>query len=653
MRKVRGAGRRLPWPPAAPCGLPPLAPLLLAALCALAPAVQAQQAALPVVDGAPPPAQEAPTQPAVTPRDETPADDDTTEAPRRRGPPPYRVEVVAPGGLDDLLEEYLDLTRFRDDPGLADITEGELRRLMDATPAQARSLLETEGYFTPEVEVTRLPGTPPQVRITVRPGPRTTVNRVTLEVQGPAQEAAAAGDARTGDLLASIREDWPMPPGRPFRQADWTSAKGTALSRLQAEGYPAASWVGTAAEIDAPESTARLFVVADSGPLYRFGPVRIEGLKLHDEDDVLNLRGFSEGDVYREKRLLDFQERLQRSDLFQSATAVLDLSSETPEAAPVQVRVRERPLQDATLNLGYSDAAGPRVGVEHTHRRVFGWNWIARTRLQLGQEQTTFASELISHPKPRLYRNLVALGFDQFDGESARTTEWRLRVGRRQETERLERLYYAEYTGSVVRTPLGDSTAQALLGNYQWIWRRLDSVLLPTNGYSLSAQAGAGFARSNTEGSGPFTRLAGRLTWYRPLGSWYATARVEAAQVFAADDVGVPESLLFRAGGDESIRGYAYRSIGPQVAGTVVGGRVLATASAEIARPVLASFPQLWGAAFVDAGDAADNWGDIGPVVGYGIGARWRSPVGPLRADLAYGHQERRFRLHISIGIAF
>lgn len=644
MRKPRGAGRRPPLRPP----LAALSPLLLAAalgagLGGFASPSRAQQ-----------PAAQEPAPPAPPVQDgAAPAGEAAPETPRRAGPPPYTVEIVAPGAVRPLLEEYLDLTRFREDPGLADITEGELGRLMDETPAQARALLETEGYFSPEIRVTQLPVTPPRVRIVVEPGPRTRVDRVTLEVQGAAQEAADAGDAHAGGLLESIREDWPLSVGEPFTQSEWTGAKSWALSQLRADGYPAATWSGTAAEVFAAQARARLFVVADSGPLYRFGPVQVEGLVLHDEEDVRNLRGFDEGDIYREQLLLDYQERLQRSDLFQSATAVLDTGTDTPEAAPVLVRLRERPLREATLSLGYSDASGPRVGVEHTHRRVFGWNWIARSRAQLGQERSTLESELVSHPKPRLYRNLVAAGVDYYDGESARTTEWRLRVGRRQDVQRLERLYYAEYTGSVVRTPLGSSTAQALLGNYQWIVRRLDSVILPTEGYSLSAQLGSGYSWSNTRDNGPFGRLQSRLTWYRPIGGWYASTRIEGGQVFAADTIGVPESLLFRVGGDDSVRGYPYRSIGPDVAGTVVGGRVFTTASAEIARPVTQRFPALWGAVFVDAGDAADHWSDIDPVVGYGVGVRWRSPVGPLRADLAYGHQARRLQLHISVGITF
>ena len=85
----------------------------------------------------------------------------------------------------------------------------------------------------------------------------------------------------------------------------------------------------------------------------------------------------------------------------------------------------------------------------------------------------------------------------------------------------------------------------------------------------------------------------------------------------------------------------------------VTSGRTLLTASAEIARPISARYPAIWWAAFVDAGNAADRWTEMRPVFGYGLGVRWRSPVGPLKVDLAYGQATSRLRLHLSIGIAF
>ena len=61
----------------------------------------------------------------------------------------------------------------------------------------------------------------------------------------------------------------------------------------------------------------------------------------------------------------------------------------------------------------------------------------------------------------------------------------------------------------------------------------------------------------------------------------------------------------------------------------------------------------MWWAVFVDAGNAADSLEGVQAGVGYGFGVRWRSPVGPLRADLAYGEDLHQVRFHVSVGIAF
>jgi translocation and assembly module TamA len=178
--------------------------------------------------------------------------------------------------------------------------------------------------------------------------------------------------------------------------------------------------------------------------------------------------------------------------------------------------------------------------------------------------------------------------------------------------------------------------------------------VLPTEGYTLSLQLGGGFSRSNVADDGPFTRAYGRLTVYRPLGRrWFAQARAEAGQVVARAGVRPPESQLFRAGGDESVRGYDFRSLGPQRNGVVGSGRVLATVSAELARPFSADLPSVWGAVFVDLGTAADSFAALRPALGSGVGVRWRSPVGPLRVDWAWGRDVGKARLHFSVGIAF
>ncbi len=568
------------------------------------------------------------------------------------------IQVQAPGDLKALLERYLDLVRLgRAAP--ADVDDSEWARLIDATPAQVRDLLQTEGYFAPVVRLQRRAGPDgartESVDLAVEPGPQASVGRVTLDVQGDLDLGAQAGDGHASATLAQLRERFGMRPGTPFRNEPWASAKNSALVLLRAAGYANASFSGTSASVDVASNTVRLFLVVDSGPLYRLGLLDSEGLVDHDVQVVRNLAMTRVGVPVTESLLLDFQERLQKAGLFDSVNVTLDTDPDQAAAATVLVRLREAALQVYTVGVGFSANTGARASVEHTYRRVFGYAATARNKLELGDKRSAWEGEVIAHPGPGQYRNLVGGAIERLQSDADTVLSQRLRVGRTQDTQRVERLFFAEAERSE-RTPLGaePSSAFALSANFHGGWRNVDNVILPTRGATLKIELGVGRAHGSDARSGLFTRTYGRVVGYLPLGpTWYGQARLELGQVFLPGGVVVPDSKLFRAGGDESVRGYSFRSLGPQVGGAVGGGASLATASIELARPILDRLPSLWGAVFIDAGNAADSFGSLKPVYGTGVGLRWRSPVGPLRLDWAYGSETRQGRFHFSVGIAF
>jgi translocation and assembly module TamA len=568
----------------------------------------------------------------------------------------YRLEVDAPTELRTLLTTYLDISRFQSAPETDSITASELDRLIAAAPAQAKALLETEGYFSADVKVekTAVAGSLPLLKVQVVPGPRTTVDSVKFSFEGSLQKAATQSDAEAASLTEKARGLWALPAGQAFRQSTWTSSKSASIALLRAEGYPTATWRSTNARVDTEVQKAQLEIIADSGPLFRLGELKIEGLQRFDAQSVQRLSTFVAGEPYSEKRLLDFQERLQKSGLFEGSSVELDTNPDTSTSAPVIVRVRELNLQQATIGAGFSANTGARATLEHIHRRVFGTRWIAKNKFALGPDIQSWSGEFTSHPLDGRYRNLLSGSAERLRSTEELRTSWSARVGRTQDTPRIERLYFAEFQTSKLENPSGVTQSSALSANYHWIWRDVDNVLLPTRGLTANLQAAVGRSFSDAAASGPFGRAYARVTWYQPLGNaWYATLRGEAGHVQAASGVLLPDTLLFRAGGDESVRGYAYRSLGPKVNDVLFSGKMLLTGSAEIARPISPNYPAFWWAAFVDAGSAADRWTDLSLATGYGLGLRWRSPVGPLRLDVAYGEQVRALRLHLSVGIAF
>ena len=575
----------------------------------------------------------------------------------------YELEVDAPKPLDKLLLDYLDLGRFQKTPRADAITSSELDRLAAAAPAQARALLETEGYFNATVTIARSdpPESLPRLTITVEPGPRVMVQSVTLDTATPLAPKEATRDEPWSDRLEHLRKIWPLPPGKPFREADWSSAKTATIGALRADGYPKATWQSTRARIDATDNLADLALVAEGGALYHLGPLSVEGVSVFDDAVVLRLATFSRGDVYSERTLLDYQDRLMKLGLFEGASVELDATGPA-EDAPVRVKVKELTQYQANFGIGYSANTGPRASVELYDRKLFGAPWVAHVPLVYGPENKLAGIELTSYPLENQWRNQIAANIEELLSAGETRDSVTARVGRSKDTIRYERVYYAELVKARVESAPLTSVSSAVTANYHWLHRDVDNVLQPTDGVALSLQGAVGWGDGSQQRSdlpveqtskGPFVRTYARATWYRPFGSWFANARLEAGQVFVNNRITVPDTILFRAGGDNSVRGYDYRTLGPIVNGAVVGGRVLGTGSVEFEHPLTARLPQLMGAVFVDAGNAADDWRGWHPVFGYGVGLHYRSPVGPLSLDVAYGQSDRLFRVYLSVGVTF
>jgi translocation and assembly module TamA len=574
------------------------------------------------------------------------------------GVPAVRVEVQAPPPLKALLERHLDLVRLAQLSRAEVVSDSELARLIDAAPDQVRELAATEGYFDTQVRIERIAparaGEPEQVLVRLDPGAPARIGRVTLEVDGALAQAAASGDPAAQQLLAAWRQAWRLRSGVPFRNSDWSDAKSAALGFLRAAGYAAASWSGTALEVDPATRLARVFVVADSGPLFRRGAVVIDGLSRHDTRTVLNLLAIPEGQPVTETRLLDAQDRLQKSGLFERVAVALDGDPAQADQARIVVTLAEASLHQLTTGIGVSANTGPRLTAQHIYRRVLGYPATSRNELELARAAQAWRGELGTHPNEELYRWVLGVKIDRQKGSDDVVLSQNLRLGRAQDSPRIDRSSFAQFDRSSRRTADARTDSMALSLNSHWTWRDLDNPILPTDGRTLRVELGGGSARMSRGDSGGFGRVYARGTLYQPLPSqWYAQARLELGQVLVPAELEVPEALRFRAGGDDSVRGYAYRSLGPVTAGTIGSGNSLMTASVEVARPISAAMPTLWGAVFIDAGQAADSFAAIRPVIGTGAGVRWRSPVGPLKLDVARGLEVQQWRLHFSIGIVF
>ena len=596
-------------------------------------------------------------------------------APLAAGATTREIVVDAPAPFKALLEKNLDVERAARLPEADSPDDVEWARLVAAAPAQAKSLAETEGYFRSEVTARPEPEHPERIHVRLVPGEPARVGRLTLQFDGELARAAEDGDAPARRLEAQVRKDWPLQPGAVFRNADWSGAKAQALQALRAQGYAAATWTATASQVDPATDQARLFLVVDSGPRFRSGDIVVEGLQRQPERNVRLLAGWGTGTPLTETRLRDYQDRLEKTGLFDQVAVIYDPDPAQAAHATVRVHVHEQSIHQAQVSAGYSTKSGRRIAVEHTDRLAFGLPATMTNKLQWGDELKEWDGSVATHPAEGFHSWILGLSLSRTQstatapntsasapGPAASAATGKdvvragyVRFGRQEDSNPLDRLTFTEFERSIQCTPSYCIDARALSLNQQNIWRRMDSVILPTRGYSISGQVGVGYAGGPDSAYGPYLRLYGRLTNYWPLGhEWHGQTRLELGQIIVRPGVAMPDAEQWRAGGEDSVRGYAWRSLAPTDShGNVVGGNSLVTASVEVGHPFTSSLPSVQWAAFFDAGRAAPRFNDLKMARGFGVGLRWRSPVGPLKVDVSRGQEVHRWRLDLAVGVTF
>ena len=573
----------------------------------------------------------------------------------------FTVDVRGPEAVRDYLKLHLEIQRYRE---LDDLGATEISRLMVAAEANARELLGTMGYFSPTLtlELNETPEStkaPREIVITVSPGESTKVSNVQISYGGP-----IANDATAEAQRDSIRTNWALRAGQPFTQQAWDDAKTTALRSLTAKRFPTGSIEVSRAEVDADRSEARLSVTYQSGPAYKFGPLLLHGIQRYDPDGARRIARLPSGTDYDQQKLLDAQQRLASSGYYDSVFLTLDTESGNPLAAPVIAQLREAPLQKVVMGVGFTTDNGPRLSIDHIHNQIPLLGWRSVSRLSVDNDIKSLGTEWKAIPDDRGWQWFSGAELKSEQSGSYVVDSGRLRGGRSKSGDHIDRSYFLQYDYAQNRGINAPPSASAVTANWGWTGRYFDDNASPSRGFGLALEVAAGYTLTGEQT--PFTRTYARWLGVLPLGSAddkeararrsRLQLRVEAGAVSAIDSAQIPSTLMFLTGGDTTVRGYSYKQIGTVRAdGQTVAGRYLGVASVEWQRPFVynGKLTEWESVVFADAGAVADKPGELKPKVGVGVGARWRSPVGPVQADLAYGVDSKKFRLHFRLGFTF
>jgi translocation and assembly module TamA len=301
------------------------------------------------------------------------------------------------------------------------------------------------------------------------------------------------------------------------------------------------------------------------------------------------------------------------------------------------------------VGIGFSSNNGARSEINYLNHNFLGRALNFTSLLRLEQKRQTVSFGIDTQPDDKGYLLSWGVGSEATQIEGLKTVRNKLGVTRSRTRGEIETQTGIHWQQENLKPAGGiQKTTEALVPDWQWHRRAVDDLLYTRLGTVTEVRLGGG--SRHLMSSQDFLRSYARGQIWWPIGEHDSISlRGEAGITAAPSRLGIPQEYLFRAGGSQSVRGYAYQSLGIHDAAAIVGGRAMVTGSIEY----IHWLNHEWGAAvFTDTGGVSDVLRTLRLSTGYGGGVRWRSPVGPLALDLARGHAANALQLHFSLSVA-
>ena len=558
-------------------------------------------------------------------------------------PSPPMVSATVTGVDDDVAQNvraHVGLLSER-----CDSASRLLAQLTTEAVDEARQALRAYGYYEAAVQTTlqRNTGDCPVLQIAVAPGPRVQLTEVDISLDG-----AAGDDTAFQGFLGTL----PLRKDQPLNHRTYRATKSRIESYAADHGYFDGRFSRHELRVQPSRQRARATLVFASGAQYVFGDLRLTQAPYAIDDEVIRrFLEFRSGEPYSGARIAAMNEALRGSDYFESVDIRPQLGSRQAGSVPLDIALVPRKRYSFSVGAGFSTDESVRTRFQFLDRHFNdrGHRVVVSARASGIAQQ--FSGEYrvpLAHPRSEwlsLQTGVRRETVNTFDTLEAQTTlsETRERPFGWLETRFIE--------ANKQRFKIGRQTQTAFVlpPGLRYTKTSLDDDIYPSRGYRLRAEIKGASDTLASDTDVVRTLVSGAYIDTLP---WRDRVLLRAGlgALWVGDFSLLTPSLRYFAGGDASIRGYGYQDLGPvDSKGKVIGGRYLGTASVEYEYVLT----DRWSiAGFTDAGNAFGGDGrDTGIKTSVGVGLRWRSPIGPVKVDLAHPLDDAtQVRLHLRVG---
>jgi translocation and assembly module TamA len=556
-----------------------------------------------------------------------------------------RIVVKGPTGkaLDNVQAALTPPTGIVKPDGTVD--RNMLAQFEKRIPAVAGEALQPYGYYDARTQVSvSREDEVYVVAVAIEPGGRVHVTSADVRVEGP-----GAGETKLQELVRSF----PLGKDDVFLSEVYEKAKTDLQTQARSLGYLDADFPLHRVNVSLERRSAAIELTLATGPRYYFGGVTFSGAPRYPEPFLRRYLSFKKREPFSYAKLGQTRTNLYDSDRFREVIMNADRTKAVDQEIPVSVSLTPSAEKRIKTGVGYATDTGARFVARYQDVNIMEKGHEFRTELNIAERLLGVASTY-TIPSPSSYRTSTAfrVGLVREMPNTYTADTLAMEVAR-------EHGFGTNAQGAVFmslldeRFTIGDETSSSflLMPGVRLYGQRLDSLTRPTKGYRYAVEMrGTDTFLGSSTGLAQVVPLADVMF---PLpGRFTVLLRSQGGFTFqrqAFEDI--PVSLRFFAGGDRSVRGYAYQSLGPRdAAGNVIGGKYLLFGSIEIEKAIASS----WGVAgFYDAGNAFDALNNITFAQSAGIGIHYYTRVGPFRLDIArqVNQPSPAIRVHFSVGV--
>lgn len=561
------------------------------------------------------------------------------------------VQLVV-DGVDDNLKGAITSTVELAQYANRDVTEAQARRLYERAHDQVTLALQPYGYYEPSVDGDiKQVGKDWQVTLHVKPGEPVKVTAVDVQLDKTAADIPAVRRAKRA--VERLKD-------QVLNDGTYDGARDNLSGALTATGFLDARLVTHRVEVNRSEHSAVIKLAWEAGQRYRYGAVHFEGSQFR-QGFLDRYVPFKSGDYFDQDQLLQLQQALNGADYFSVVNVLPEVDAKAHGQVDVKVELApaKRTIYTGGPFIGTDTGFGVRASMERRWVNARGHKW--KNELVVAQRLKTL-STLYSIPMPGPDQRSFNFGANfrdaNTDTSKSRTLElvanetrlwhgWTRTVG----LHALSGTFTVGQEANENQNAAGIEHGRSTLVYPEVSLSRkvADNPTFVRKGWAVNiyARSTVGTLLSDTR----FSQIAADAKWIRAFTRRdRLILRGSMGYTVTGNFDALPPQLRFFAGGDRSVRGYGFQTIGPKNDfGRVIGGKNLLVASTEVEH----YFTKNWGmAAFVDAGNAFSGT-NYSPRVGAGLGVRWLSPVGMIRVDLGTpinDQQRHGVELHLVIG---